>query len=661
MPELQKCMDRFDHSFYQERSTINKCYENRDDIWVFGDNSHGQLGLGEISDIQKKPLKLECNYSLISCSETYSYGYQQDKMYYWGESNFSCSQFKGKCLRAKWVPVKSVTQLNAQNERFYYISNGELYGQGFTSLLGAKLNVVSTAKPILIMNKVRKVACSNTHALALDENNWVYSWGNGKNGELGLQMAGYSFQTFVQCPTRITQLEDIQDVQCGISYSLVLNQEGIVYEWGSGLKSMTFEEALNIKELSMPNTYSNIRKIEVALKQAACVDQLGRLYQWNTNNPIPQYVKTGFRCEQFICGDDIVLFIGNEQAYRVSDHFKQQIKKRVQKYKQYVELKNNKIRNMYYDENKKTKCLQEINAKVLDQQVKQMKPEDFLYTRIQRKQSMYVQQLKRRSTLQVSEEFREGQSSIHKKRSSTTKMEIGKEKMNIVKSGKVHDKMRESAKEVKTLKESWEVFRKLSQDSENRTQQRTKIPLNILNTKLYQAIEIDKVSDLILESERLNPLYIPYSGQIVKSQPICQKEQNLKSQPICQREQNIISQPASQRESRQIVKSQVVAESRKIVKSQPTTQRESVDDPNHHEFIDHPDIMKYEYVKRIHNGYHEKLLMDNLMTKEQCFLPIKWKRLKDDTKLFQGKYKKMQERLLKQQREAKKLIKISDS
>lgn len=44
--------------------------------------------------------------------------------------------------------------------------------------------------------------------------------------------------------------------------------------------------------------------------------------------------------------------------------------------------------------------------------------------------------------------------------------------------------------------------------------------------------------------------------------------------------------------------------------------------------------MKYEYVKRIYNGYHEKLLMDNLMTKEQSFVPIKWKRLRDDTKLY---------------------------
>lgn len=48
------------------------------------------------------------------------------------------------------------------------------------------MNVVSTVKPVLIMNKVSKIACSNTHSLALDENNWVYSWGNGKNGELGL-------------------------------------------------------------------------------------------------------------------------------------------------------------------------------------------------------------------------------------------------------------------------------------------------------------------------------------------------------------------------------------------------------------------------------------------------------------------------------------------
>ena len=59
------------------------------------------------------------------------------------------------------------------------------------------MNVVSTVKAVLIMNKIKKIACSNNHALALDENNWVYSWGSGKDGELGLQMAGYSFETFV--------------------------------------------------------------------------------------------------------------------------------------------------------------------------------------------------------------------------------------------------------------------------------------------------------------------------------------------------------------------------------------------------------------------------------------------------------------------------------
>lgn len=70
--------------------------------------------------------------------------------------------------------------------------------------------------------------------------------------------------------------------------------------------------------------------------------------------------------------------------------------------------------------------------------------------------------------MMTSEEYREGQNSIHKKRSSTTKLEMIKDKINVVKSSKIHDKMRESAKEVKSLKESWEVFRKLSQDSETR-------------------------------------------------------------------------------------------------------------------------------------------------------------------------------------------------
>ncbi|CAD8122973.1 unnamed protein product [Paramecium sonneborni] len=625
----------------------------KNEIWVFGENQHGQLGIGETCDVLRKPQKLEMKYKLISCSESYAYGYNEDRLYYWGETKFNCSQFKGRCLNGRWQVVKSVTQLNAQNERFYYIQDGNLYGQGFTSLLGIRLNSVSIGNAVLIMNKVKKIACSNTHALVLDEKNFVYSWGNGKNGELGLQMGGYSFETLVQCPTRIMQLEDILDVQCGISYSLVLNYEGLIYEWGSGLQNMSFEDALKIKEVILPNNYSNIRKIDVALKQAACVDQVGRLYQWNHQNPIPQYVKTEFRCEQFLCGDDIVLFIANQQAYGVSEHFKLQIRDRVQKYKQYVENKNNKIRNMYYDDNKKSKCLHEINSKILEQQVKQLKPEDFLYTRLQRKQSMYIQQFKRRSTFQLPDTSTEANQSTHKKRSSTSRLDdIQQFTTNIIQPNKLQHKIRQSAKEIKDLKESWQVFRKLSQDSNTNTQIKTKIPLHILNTKLYQAIEIDKVSDLILESERLNPLYIPYSAHIVKSSSNPQLQQTLKPQPNSQRQS---------RQSRSIIKSQTLTESRQIIKSQPSTYTSSEYQQNHHEFIQDPHIMKYEYVKRIHNGFHEKLLMDNLMTKEQCFLPIKWKRLKDDTQLFQGKYKKMKERLLKQQREAKKLIKISDA
>ncbi|CAD8114371.1 unnamed protein product [Paramecium sonneborni] len=375
---------------------------------------------------------------------------------------------------------------------------------------------------------------------------------------------------------------------------------------------MTFEQALKIKQIQMPNQYSNIRKIHVASTQAACVDQLGRLYSWNSKNPKPQFIKSGFRCEEFLCADDIVLFIGNQQAYQVSEHFKQQVKDKVKKYKDYVELKNNKVRNLFYDQNKRTKCLQELNQKTLELQIKPIQPEDFLYSRLQRKQSLYVMQLKRRSTMMISELQTMGFQSEHQQRFSTTKFELIKEQM---KSGKLQlMKNDKESKDGKNFQGTWEQFKLLSKNLNRKSQLKNRIPLHILNTKLQQAIEIDKVSDLILESERLNPLYIPLDNMS------------------------------------------------KLIKSQPLTQREPIQTQEHHEkeFIDDPDIMKYEYVKRIYNGYHEQLLMDNLMTKDQCFLPIKWKRLKDDTKLFQGRFNRMQQRLQREQRDAKKLIKITD-
>jgi hypothetical protein len=40
----------------------------------------------------------------------------------------------------------------------------------------------------------------------------------------------------------------------------------LIYEWGNGFnKNLSFEEALKIKEVKMPNKYANVRKIHVSL------------------------------------------------------------------------------------------------------------------------------------------------------------------------------------------------------------------------------------------------------------------------------------------------------------------------------------------------------------------------------------------------------------
>jgi len=70
-------------------------------------------------------------------------------------------------------------------------------------------------------------------------------------------------------------------------------------------------------------------------------------------------------------------------------------------------MKNSKIRNIYYDENKRVRCLSDINIKSLSQGQKKLEMKDILPNRkIFRKPSMYMLELKRKSSVIYANYFR---------------------------------------------------------------------------------------------------------------------------------------------------------------------------------------------------------------------------------------------------------------
>jgi alpha-tubulin suppressor-like RCC1 family protein len=159
-------------------------------IFVWGANSHGELGLGDFSTyngIHQLKLLPEKKYSRVLTGCSFSLALATDGILYaWGEN-----------------------------------VNGQL-GQGH-------LDNLPTPHVVPIPDPVVSVACG-THVLALTNKGVLYTWGFSDNGECGL---GFS-KSDVENPSIVSGIPSpIAKVFAGF-HSMALTTNGDLYTWGWG-------------------------------------------------------------------------------------------------------------------------------------------------------------------------------------------------------------------------------------------------------------------------------------------------------------------------------------------------------------------------------------------------------------------------------------------
>lgn len=80
--------------------------------------------------------------------------------------------------------------------------------------------------------KFKKLCCGYSHALLLDENNKIYSFGAGLYGQIGLGVDTLK----AKYPMPVTDVNDGGDhvlkIACGSNFSLCYTEYGIIYYWG---------------------------------------------------------------------------------------------------------------------------------------------------------------------------------------------------------------------------------------------------------------------------------------------------------------------------------------------------------------------------------------------------------------------------------------------
>ncbi|XP_059803316.1 probable E3 ubiquitin-protein ligase HERC4 isoform X1 [Hypanus sabinus] len=77
---------------------------------------------------------------------------------------------------------------------------------------------------------ITAVSCGEMHTLALNDNGQVFAWGLAKDGQLGL----VTTEEFVRVPRTLKALVEVQIVQvaCGYHHSLALSKGSQVFSWG---------------------------------------------------------------------------------------------------------------------------------------------------------------------------------------------------------------------------------------------------------------------------------------------------------------------------------------------------------------------------------------------------------------------------------------------
>lgn len=106
------------------------------------------------------------------------------------------------------------------------------WGDNYFGSLGNGENRTLELAPVRVseMDSILSVAAGSSHALALDPEGTVWSWGYGNQGQLGDGTSGFGAERAVPAP--VDGLTDVVQIAAGGDSSFAVKRDGTVWAWG---------------------------------------------------------------------------------------------------------------------------------------------------------------------------------------------------------------------------------------------------------------------------------------------------------------------------------------------------------------------------------------------------------------------------------------------
>ncbi|RXG73809.1 Secretion-regulating guanine nucleotide exchange factor [Armadillidium vulgare] len=221
-------------------------------LYAWGANSHGQLGLGFVSEQVLEPMRVEDlpdNLCESSIKDIYGGG----------------------------------------GHTFLLTNQGKLYGAGW-NISG---QVPFSSLPICLdISEAVSIAAGLRHTVIATKEGRVYSWGQGQKGQLGhLDTEGKMIKTQTT-PRVVEPLEmKVKKVACGQNTTYAITNEGEVLAWGDNKWGQLAHDPVNVSFFTCPltipsNYFGGLRAVWMQAGWTHCAVGLssGQIYMWGRSD-----------------------------------------------------------------------------------------------------------------------------------------------------------------------------------------------------------------------------------------------------------------------------------------------------------------------------------------------------------------------------------------
>ncbi|KRW99419.1 Regulator of chromosome condensation 1/beta-lactamase-inhibitor protein II [Pseudocohnilembus persalinus] len=269
-------------------------------IYYFGMGKEGILGNGKFENVEKPQLLNKNDFHMkhkiinVACGSGHTLALSSKLVLFsWGKNNRG--QLGIGTINDSLYPE----EVRIQNENIIYISagdqhsaaitqNNELYtwgnGEHFRLGHGVDMDEIGPKKVDVLEDVyVKHVSCGSTHTLAITNEGFVYSWGQGLNGKLGHSKDDINDQQLpIRCgiDKKSFKKHIFYQVSAGQQHSMALTQSGILYTWGSSKNGVLGYKTVNDMEC-LPKKVSSIA---TGYKHVLVVTELGECYGWGSNS-----------------------------------------------------------------------------------------------------------------------------------------------------------------------------------------------------------------------------------------------------------------------------------------------------------------------------------------------------------------------------------------